>query len=64
MVYTLIHGAATHWYPYPFVDVTHIGYATAIRNGIGLGVMLIGVGAVYMYADTRIGSGLTQPAAT
>jgi hypothetical protein len=55
IVYTLIHGATSQWYPYPFVDVTHIGYATSIRNGIGMARLLIGAGALYMYADSRVG---------
>jgi hypothetical protein len=30
--YTLIRGAATGWYPYPFLDVTEHGYPTVLRN--------------------------------
>ena len=54
IAWSLIHGASSRWYPYPFVDVTQIGYATAIRNGIGMAMLLIGVGSLYMYADSRI----------
>jgi len=32
IVYTFAHGAATGWYPYPFLDVTTHGYAIACRN--------------------------------
>ncbi|MGW8529959.1 Pr6Pr family membrane protein, partial [Nocardiopsis sp. NPDC055824] len=28
----LAHGAVTDWYPYPFLDVTRNGYATAVTN--------------------------------
>jgi hypothetical protein len=52
--YTLAHGAATSWYPYPFVDVTKLGYGTALRNGIGLTILLVGVGALFMYVDHRM----------
>jgi hypothetical protein len=52
--YTLAHGATTHWYPYPFVDVTKLGYATALRNGLGLTVLLVGVGSLFMYLDHRL----------
>ncbi|MDQ6715158.1 MAG: Pr6Pr family membrane protein, partial [Actinomycetota bacterium] len=31
-VYSLVHGALTGWYPYPFVDVTQLGYPAAMRN--------------------------------
>ncbi|MET9252976.1 Pr6Pr family membrane protein [Streptomyces sp. NPDC003717] len=32
IAYTLLHGAATGWYPYPFLDVTALGYPRALRN--------------------------------
>lgn len=54
MIYTLAHGAASHWYPYPFVNVVTLGYTTAIRNGIGLNLLLVGVGAVFMWLDHRL----------
>jgi len=33
MVYTLIHGAVSQWYPYPFVDAAIIGLSRALLNG-------------------------------
>jgi hypothetical protein len=36
LVWTVIHGAATGWYPYPFVDVAELGYARAAVNTAGL----------------------------
>ncbi|WP_436520037.1 Pr6Pr family membrane protein [Actinoplanes sp. HUAS TT8] len=30
--YTLAHGAATDWYPYPFADVTALGYPHVLIN--------------------------------
>jgi hypothetical protein len=55
VVYTLAHGAATKWYPYPFIDVHKLGYVTgALRNGIGLNVLLVGVGALFMWIDHRL----------
>lgn len=41
LVYTFINGAVTGWYPYPFLNVTLIGYADSIRNC--LIVLAIGV---------------------
>lgn len=32
LVYTLIRGAVTGWYPYPFLDVSTIGAAATSRN--------------------------------
>jgi len=34
-IWTLLHGAQTGWYPYPFVDVNVIGYPQAILNMAG-----------------------------
>jgi hypothetical protein len=46
-----VHGAIGHWYPYPFIDVTAIGYGAALRNGLGLVVLMVGVGALFRYVD-------------
>ena len=32
IVYTLVRGAFTSWYPYPFMDVGALGYPVALRN--------------------------------
>lgn len=40
--YTLAHGAATGWYPYPFLDVARKGYGGALLS-IGL-IVLIALG--------------------
>ncbi|MCU1618749.1 MAG: hypothetical protein JWP68_1669 [Modestobacter sp.] len=37
--YTLAHGAVSGWYPYPFLDVSDLGYAVALRN-LGFVVLL------------------------
>jgi hypothetical protein len=39
MGYTLAHGAVSGWYPYPFLDVSDLGYAVALRN-LGFVVLL------------------------
>jgi hypothetical protein len=36
LVWTLLHGAVTGWYPYPFVDVAELGYPRALINIAGL----------------------------
>jgi hypothetical protein len=35
-IWTLVHGAATGWYPYAFVDVGDLGLARAAVNATGL----------------------------
>ncbi len=54
VAYSVIHGAASDWYPYPFIDVTELGYAVVIRNGIVIIGILLAVGALYRAGDTRL----------
>lgn len=35
-VWTLAHGAASGWYPYPFLDVADLGYPRVLANIVGL----------------------------
>ena len=39
LAYTLLRGAAVDWYPYPFVDVSRLGY-----DGVALRAVALGVG--------------------
>jgi hypothetical protein len=52
--WTLVHGAASSWYPYPFIDVADLGYPTALRNGVGMVVLLAGVATLYRVGDARL----------
>jgi hypothetical protein len=52
--YTLAHGAASEWYPYPFIDAAQLGYATALRNGGGMVVLMAGVATLYRVGDHRL----------
>lgn len=46
IVYTFVHGALADWYPYPFLDVSEVGYASALRTTAGvLAVSLVLVAA-------------------
>lgn len=47
IVYTLIHGAITKWYPYGFVDVTEHGYAKVIGNIGGITLFALALCALY-----------------
>jgi hypothetical protein len=65
ITWTLVHGAATGWYPYPFTDVSRWGYPAVLIN-LGV-VVLIAVllGAVLRLLDTRLSGGSPAvPAAT
>ncbi|MGN9909071.1 Pr6Pr family membrane protein [Phytohabitans sp. LJ34] len=51
VAYTLVRGAATDWYPYPFLDVTDLGYAVALRNVAGVLAIALAVAALARYLD-------------
>ena len=53
LAWTLLHGAVSGWYPYPFLDVSELGYPRALLNIVGLVVVflalemaLVGIGRV------------------
>jgi hypothetical protein len=43
--YIMLRGVLTHYYPYPFIDVGHLGYAQVVINALGmlLGFVLIAI---------------------
>ena len=41
VAYTFVRGAVTGWYPYPFLDVSEVGYGPALL-AVG-GVLVLGV---------------------
>lgn len=54
VAYTLVHGAWTGWYPYPFLDVGVIGYP---RTFLGVGaVLVLGllVALLFRWLDRRL----------
>jgi hypothetical protein len=51
LIYTLLHGAYTGWYPYPFLNVTGLGYRQTLANVavfvvafLGLGLLIVAIG--------------------
>jgi hypothetical protein len=49
--WTLVHGAATGWYPYDFLDVGTLGYAVALRNQAFVVVLALGVLLLFWFVD-------------
>jgi hypothetical protein len=43
--FTLIRGAFVKWYPYPFVDVTRLGYGGTLLNCVWVSLLLLGLAA-------------------
>lgn len=39
LTYTLLRGVITNTYPYPFIDVTKLGYQQVIINSLGIGFL-------------------------
>jgi hypothetical protein len=58
--YTLVRGQIANWYPYPFVDVAHLGYGGVLARSAAL--LLVGIGLAAAVA--AIGNGLGSRAAT
>jgi len=54
LAYTLVHGAATGWYPYPFLDVGKVGYARSIANMAAVLVGACALAAALAVLDRRL----------
>jgi len=52
--YTLVHGAFTGFYPYPFVDVAKLGYQQVFRNIVGFVIFFSLVGSILVLIDRTI----------
>ena len=55
LVFTLIRGAVISWYPYPFIDVTQLGYGKTILNCFWVSLLLSGLAAGATVLDARLG---------
>ncbi|MGN6607124.1 MAG: Pr6Pr family membrane protein [Jatrophihabitans sp.] len=54
LVYTLIHGEVSKWYPYPFLDVPTHGYGRVTVNIVGVLVVFAIVASLYRLGDRRL----------
>ena len=55
LAFTLIRGAIAHWYPYPFIDVTTLGYFRAAVNCVWVALLLLGLSAGAKLLDGWLG---------
>lgn len=53
--WTLIHGALSGWWPYPFVDVGALGLGRVLLNFIGLLIFFLIVGLTVVAIDRTFG---------
>jgi hypothetical protein len=61
--YTLLRGAVSGWYPYPFLDANTLGYARVSVNAVMLlaaflvtGLVFVAMGRWMGRAETKAGS--------
>jgi hypothetical protein len=54
IVYTFAHGAATGWYPYPFLDAHTHGYGVALRNTVAVVVLALIIAGILRILDRRM----------
>jgi hypothetical protein len=54
LAFTLIRGAIAHWYPYPFIDVTQLGYGRAAVNCVWVALLMLGLAAGATVLDRRL----------
>lgn len=48
IAYTLVHGAITDWYPYPFIDVVTHGYAKVAVNILAVTAFALLLSGIYI----------------
>ena len=61
-VYTLARGPIVGWYPYPFVDVTELGYPHVFRNIVEFVIFFAFVSSIYVLIDRLVGRFRMAPA--
>lgn len=54
LVYTFVRGAIVDWYPYPFIDVSQLGYAGAVRNAVAIALVMAALAAAASWIDSRL----------
>ncbi|MBA2465695.1 MAG: Pr6Pr family membrane protein [Nocardioidaceae bacterium] len=54
LVLTLVGGALTGWYPYPFLDVDDLGYVRVAVNTVGVAVLFLLIAASVIRLERRL----------
>ncbi|MHB1615373.1 MAG: Pr6Pr family membrane protein [Actinomycetes bacterium] len=61
LVFTLIRGAAVGFYPYPFVDVSHLGYFKVLVNCVWVSLLYFALAGGATAVDRRLAQGPQLP---
>jgi hypothetical protein len=51
LAWSLLRGAWLHEYPYPFIDVDTLGFATVLRNALGIALLFVFGGGLVVAFD-------------
>ena len=54
LCYTLVLGATSGWYPYPFLDVTTHGYGRVLLNALAVTAVFAALCALYGFGDRKL----------
>ena len=54
LAFTLIRGSVIGWYPYPFIDVTKLGYGDVALNCVWVALLMLGLAAGAAAIDRRL----------
>lgn len=54
IIYSLIRGALTNLYPYPFIDVSKMGYAAALTNTVYIILGYLVFGLILVFIDKKL----------
>ena len=55
VAWILVHGALTGWYPYPFLDVSELGYPVTLLNVAGLIAIFLALEVALVAIGRRLG---------
>ena len=53
--FAIAQARLTGWYPYPFIDVTSLGYAAVVRNALVILALFVAAGLLMVIAGRRFG---------
>jgi hypothetical protein len=60
ILYTLLRGAISNWYPYPFLDARTLGYASVLVNALLVLLVLAAVAGIYRFGDRPLRGGRSR----
>jgi len=61
MAFALIRGAFDGFYPYPFANVTKLGYLKVVINGFWIALLFVALAAGATALDRRVAAPPTAP---